>query len=120
MANNGPRSTSLSRESPTPSGDVTGVDLLDAEIERARAAAASGDIAVRDEALRGVAVAGAAAGVGSVRRAGVVEMPLPSGTSSFPATGEGLTFGAWLRVHGAARVLRDTAALTVLSGTAVV
>lgn len=94
--------------------------LLDTEIQRARVAAAAGDVAVRDEALRCVAVAGAAAGVGSVRRAGVVEMPLPGGTSSFPAVGAGLTFAAWLWACGAARVLRDSAALTVLSGTAVV
>jgi hypothetical protein len=97
-----------------------GVDLVKVETNRACLAAATGDIAVRDEALRGVAAAGAAAAVGTVRRAGSVEMPLSSGTSSFPAAGVALTIAVWLRAHGVAQALRDAAALAALSGSAMI
>jgi hypothetical protein len=103
-----------------PNDDATGVDLLDADIRRACLAAAAGAIAARNEALRGVAVAGAAAGVASIRRTGSVEMPLSGGRSSFPAAGVKLAFEAWLRAHGVAQALRDTDALTVQSGAAVI
>lgn len=97
------------------------MNLLDAEIKRACLAAATGDLAVRDEALRGISSAGAAAAVGAVRHAGSVEVPLVSGgTSSFPVAGMTLTFGGWLPAHGVAQALRDTVALTALSGSALI
>jgi hypothetical protein len=113
---NGLREIRLSRE---PSG-ADGVDLLKVEINRACLAAATGDIAVRDETLRDISSVGAAAAVGTVRRAGSVEVPLSSGTSSFPAAGMALTFGVWLRAHGVAQALRDAAALSTLSGSALI
>ncbi|UIX34823.1 Imm49 family immunity protein [Streptomyces sp. GQFP] len=112
----GLRDAQLSGE---PSG-AHGVDLLETEIERACLAAATGDIAVRDEALRGIASAGAAAAVGSVRRVGSVEVPLAGGSSSFPASGVGFTIGVWLLAHGVAQALRDAAALSALSGSALI
>src|SRR5262245_12016444 len=93
----------LSRE---PRG-ANGVDLLNVEVERACLAVAAGDIAVRDEALRNIAAAGAAAAVGTIRRTGSVEVSLSSGTSSFPAAGVALTFAVWARAYGVAQALRD-------------
>ena len=91
-----------------------GLDLLEAELDRACLTAALGRTRVRDRALATASAAATAAGISSVRDRGRLEMPLPDGVRLFPAAGLPMGPSTWLAAVGVCRALRDEAALAVL------
>ncbi|MFI5891801.1 Imm49 family immunity protein [Actinoplanes sp. NPDC051513] len=95
-----------------------GLDLLEAELERACLTAALGKSRVREQALAGASCAAAAAGIAWMRDRGSVELPVPGGVRQFPAEGVAIGPSTWLPAVGVCRALRDEAGLAVLGDPA--
>jgi hypothetical protein len=92
-----------------------GRDLLDAELERAAVASVLDDEGpTRDAALVGAASAAEAAAIAAVRERGSVELRGFDPPRVFAAQRSVLPPGEWLPAWGAARVTRDSDALSAL------
>ncbi|MFC7277600.1 Imm49 family immunity protein [Paractinoplanes rhizophilus] len=114
------REALLARE---PSGR-DGLDLLEAELERACLAAALGNSRLGERSLAAASAAATAAGIAWMRDRGRVELPVlgrgqqrrdhPGGVREFPAEGVPMSPNTWLMAVGVCRALRDEAGLAVL------
>ncbi|WP_433383569.1 Imm49 family immunity protein [Actinoplanes sp. CA-142083] len=91
-----------------------GLDLLEAELERACLTATLGKSRLRDQALATASGAAAAAGIAWMRDRGHVELPVAGGVRQLPCRGASMAPGTWLMAFGVCRALRDGAALAVL------
>jgi hypothetical protein len=91
-----------------------GLDLLEAELERACLTWVLGKSRVLDQALATACAAATAAGIAWLRDRGRLEMPVPGGVRLFPARGVSIGPSVWLAALGVCRALRDEAALAVL------